>query len=189
MPITVNGSANTITGLAAGGLPSGSVAAADITNGVIDYTKLVAGATIQHYYVKYTPSVIITSTSYIDVQSTTFTPRSSSSTIYVYFHANLWQNSQSVLNGADFTINLQVSGGSSYVSRTDFFNNPRVAGNFGGNGSLYLHSHFDHWASFTNSDTSTKTIYLQGAQNTSQTSGLDIGHSQEVSFFIKEVLR
>ena len=45
MAITINGSSNTITGLAAGGLPDASIQAADLASGALEYTSFNAGLT------------------------------------------------------------------------------------------------------------------------------------------------
>lgn len=178
----------TITGLQSAGLPAGSVNLADFASGSVTMPKFGAGIDLNTQYTKYFASTTINTTSWTDVNSVTYTPLSSSSYIDVWMHINLWMGNSGTQNSGDAYIRLQVVGGG-FASRTTFFENDRIAGNFLGTGSSYLHSHFNSWSRFTNSDTTQKTIYMQGALATGQSTALDYGHGFDQSFFIREIAR
>ena len=187
MPVTLG--SNTITGLAAGGLPTGSVATADLSGSLsLANTSFSAGRELNYAIVRNNTDVVINSASYTDVNSCTYTPVSTSSYVYVWVHFQLWQGSSSTMSSGDAHMQLQVQGGS-FGSRTVFYTNDRVAGNFLGTGSQRLHSHFNSIGRFTNADTSAKTIYIQGRYTTTQSTGLSWGHGIQIMYFIKEVLR
>jgi hypothetical protein len=178
MPITVDGSTNTITGVTTNGVPASSITSASLANGAVTQAKLSAPKTVKTSYVFNTPSVIVNSTTWVDIASTTYTPAYSTSTIYVYFNVNMWYGAG--IQSADSKSRLLVDG-------AEFFINERTAGNLDGTGSSYKHSHFDSWSSFSNNTTSARTIKLQGAHNASLTTGVDFGHSFLQLFYIKEV--
>jgi hypothetical protein len=184
MPVTLG--SNSITGLAAGGFPAGSIATDDLA-GSIPNTYFSAGRELNYAIVRNNIDTNINSTSFTDVNSTTYTPVSTSSYVYFWVHTQLWQGATSG-NGGDASMRLLVTGGS-YGSATEFYINDRVAGNFQGSGSQRLHSHFNSMGRFTNSDTSTKTITIQGRYTGSQPAALSWGHGIQIMYFIKEVLR
>jgi hypothetical protein len=187
MPITLGN--NSITGLEAGGLPAGSVAAADLSGALsLANTSFSAGRELNYAIVRNNVDTSTSSTSYVDINSANYTPVSSSSHVYVWIHFQLWNGSTGVMNGGDAFSQWQVFGGT-YGSRFTFYTNERVAGNFLGQGSVRLHSHFNSMGRFENNDLNTKTIYIQGRYNNSQPSPLSWGHSIQVMYFIKEVLR
>jgi hypothetical protein len=185
--MTVTLGSNSITGLAAGGFPAGSIAEADLV-GSIPNSYFTAGRELNYTIVRNNTDTNINSTSFTDVNSTTYTPVSTSSYVYVWVHTQLWQGSSSTMSSGDAHMRLLVTGGS-YGSATEFYINNRVAGNFLGEGSQRLHSHFNSIGRFTNSDTSTKTITIQGRYTTTQSSALSWGHGIQIMYFIKEVLR
>jgi hypothetical protein len=95
MAITINGG-GTITGISAGGLPDGSVTAADIESSLDLSAKTVTlpagvgGKVLQVLSATKTDPFSTTSTSYVDVTglSVTITPSSTSSKILIMGHAN-----------------------------------------------------------------------------------------------------
>jgi hypothetical protein len=178
MPITVDGSANTITGVTTNGVPSSSITSDSLANGAVTQAKLSAPKTVKTSYAFNTPQVTVNSTTYADVMSTTYTPAFSTSTIYVYFNINFWYNGG--VQSADGVGRLLVDG-------TEFFINERTLGNLDGTGSQTRHSHFDSWSSFSNNTTSARTIKLQGKHNAALSTGVDWGHSFLGVFYIKEV--
>jgi hypothetical protein len=185
MPVTLG--SNSISGLAAGGLPTGSVAAADLA-GSIPNTYFSAGRELNYAIVRSNTDTNINTTAFTDFNSTTYTPVSTSSYVYVWVHTQLWQGSSATMSSGDAHMRLLVTGGS-YASATEFYINNRVAGNFAGTGSQRLHSHFNSVGRFTNSDTSTKTITMQGRYTTTQSTALSWGHGIQIMYFFKEVLR
>jgi hypothetical protein len=178
MAITVDGSANTITGLTTNGVPSSSITSASLADGAVTQAKLSAPKTVKTSYVFLTPQVSVNSTAYVDIMSTTYTPAYSTSTIYVYFNINFWHGASS--QSADGVGHLLVDG-------AEFFINERTLGNLDGTGSAYRHSHFDSWSSFSNNTTSARTIKLQGKHNASLSTAVDWGHGYLGVFYIKEV--
>lgn len=185
MAITI-GNTN-ITGLSAGGLPNGIVTADDLATGISN-AKLGPGLVINDAFGLYTGNgTAINSTTYTDVTSFTYTPLSSDSMIYVWYHFNTWWAGTSG-NSGDLFMRMQVEGGS-YSSRTQFFENPRVIGNFSDTGSRYLHSHGSAVGRFQNNDTTTKTIHLQCRLTTTQPSSIFVGSDSggTRSYYIEEV--
>jgi hypothetical protein len=169
MPITLGDT--TITGLGVGGLPAGTVTAASLASGAAA-ANFGAGALLNLAYNSRGANTAINTTEWTNVWSITYTPVSSSSYLYVWIHMNLWQTNQT--GNGDAFLRLNVDG-------TTVWQNDRVAGNFAYTGSTGLHSHFNSIAQYTNSNTSTKTLLLQGAL--AQTGGaggqaLDYGHGQ-----------
>jgi hypothetical protein len=85
MAITINGS-GTITGISAGGLPDGSVTAADLASGAITSGALPTGSVLQVVQGEVTSQSSTTSTSYVSTPLTaSITPTSSSNKILVIF--------------------------------------------------------------------------------------------------------
>lgn len=84
MPITIDGS-GTITGLSVGGLPNGTVTAADLASGAAR-SNFGAGAILQVVQTTKTDVFSSTSTSYVDItgMSASITPTSSSSRIAIF---------------------------------------------------------------------------------------------------------
>ena len=84
MAITINGSSNTITGLAVGGLPDGIVDTDMIAANAVTAVKRCAGAVLQVVYGTYATQVISTSGTYVDTGlSKSITPLQTGSNIYV----------------------------------------------------------------------------------------------------------
>ena len=111
MAITINGS-GTITGISAGGLPDGSVTAADIASSLDLSGKTVTlpsgtgGKVLQVVQATTTTAVSTNGTSYIDTGNTvTITPSSTSSKILVMV-------SQSVRKTTDNSVSLKLLRGS-----------------------------------------------------------------------------
>ena len=93
MAITINGTSNTITGLAAGGLPDGSIQAADIASGVIP-----AGGKILSYQYAASSSTNTntTSTTWVDsVITDSITTTKLNSKILVQANFRFWCNRSS----------------------------------------------------------------------------------------------
>ena len=91
MAITINGSSNTITGLAVGGLPDGIVDTDMIATGAVTAPKRGAGAILQVVQTFKNDSFSTTSTSYVDITgfSVTITPSSTSNKILLLNFAGL----------------------------------------------------------------------------------------------------
>lgn len=178
MPITVDGSAGTITGVTTDGVPSSSITSASLADGAVTRDRLSAPKTVKTSYAFNTPNVFVNSTSFVDIASITYTPAFSTSTIYVYFNINMYYSNG--IQSADSVGRLLVDG-------TQFFINERLAGNLDGTGSQGKHTHFDSWSSFSNNTTSARTIKLQGSHNASLSGGIDFGHGYLQVFYIKEV--
>jgi hypothetical protein len=89
MPITIDGS-GTITGLSVGGLPDGSVSAADLAAGAAR-SNFGAGAVLQVLSAAKTDTFSTASTSFVDVTglSVSITPTSASSKILVLMDVKL----------------------------------------------------------------------------------------------------
>ena len=84
MAITLNGSSNTITGLAVGGLPNGIVDTDMLAANAVTAVKRGAGAVLQVVYGTYGTNVDSTSGSYVDTGlSKSITPLQTGSNIYV----------------------------------------------------------------------------------------------------------
>ena len=171
MPITIGNT--TITGLATGGLPDGIIGTASLST-PISNTKLGTGLVINEAFDVYTGAgTSINATGETDILTFTYTPISSNSIIAVWYHFNTWYAGTSG-GGGDLLMKLYVQGGS-YSTRTQFYSNPRVTGNFGDTGARYLHTHCSILTQFTNSDTSTKTITLTAYVSSVQPSAVFIG--------------
>ena len=91
MAITINGSSNTITGLAVGGLPDGIVDTDMLAAGAVTAPKRGAGAILQVVQTFKNDSFSTTSTSYVDITgfSVTITPSSTSNKILLLNFAGL----------------------------------------------------------------------------------------------------
>ena len=91
MAITINGSSNTITGLAVGGLPDGIVDTDMIATGAVTAPKRGAGAILQVVQTFKNDSFSTTSTSYVDITgfSVTITPSSTSNKILLLNFAGI----------------------------------------------------------------------------------------------------
>ena len=91
MAITINGSSNTITGLAVGGLPAGIVDTDMLAAGAVTAPKRGAGAILQVVQTFKNDSFSTTSTSYVDITgfSVTITPSSTSNKILLLNFAGL----------------------------------------------------------------------------------------------------
>lgn len=115
----------------------------------------------------------INTTTWTDVWSITYTPVSDSSYLYIWIHMNLWRTETTGGTG-DAYMRLNIDG-------STVWQNDRIAGNFQFAGSAGLHSHYNSIGQYTNSNTNTKTLLLQGAlayASGSGANGLDYGHSQ-----------
>lgn len=189
MAITIG--ASTITGLATGGLTDSIVTSTTLASGAVTAAKMAPGYILNSTFIdNHGSGTAVNSTSDVDIISVTYTPVSTSSTIFVWVHANMWYGNQSSANGGDAYGRLQVIGGS-YASRTDFYTNGRWAGNYNGAGSKYKHTHFNSYGQFTNSDASTKTIYLVGWLQSAQPSAVYFGSDGggQLGFYIEEISR
>jgi hypothetical protein len=189
MSITIGSS--TITGLATGGLTDGIVNSTTLASGAVTAAKMAPGYILNSTFIdSHSSGTAVNSTSDVDVTSVTYTPVSTSSTIFVWVHANMWYGSTNSANGGDAYGKLQVMGGS-YASRTEFYTNGRWAGNYTGSGSKYKHTHFNSYGQFTNSDTSTKTIYLVGWLALTQPTPVYFGSDSggQLGFYIEEISR
>ncbi len=87
MPIQINGT-GTITGLSAGGLPDGSVTAADLASGAITAGALPAGSILQVQSSVKLGSQVVSSSSQVDITdlSVSITPASNDSKIVVLYN-------------------------------------------------------------------------------------------------------
>tara|TARA_A100001201_G_scaffold50956_1_gene50646 strand:- start:201 stop:767 length:567 start_codon:yes stop_codon:yes gene_type:complete len=93
MAITINGSSNTITGLAVGGLPDGIVDTDMIAANAVTAVKRGAGAVLQVVYGTHDTSVVSSSGSYVDTGlSKSITPLQTGSNIYVQVHQHIMVN-------------------------------------------------------------------------------------------------
>tara|TARA_B100001029_G_scaffold70549_1_gene57397 strand:- start:47 stop:580 length:534 start_codon:yes stop_codon:yes gene_type:complete len=111
MPISINGSAGTVTGIVAGGLPDGIIQSADLASG--------AGGKINQVVTQiYEPGgsdISTTSTSFVDTGMTlSITPSNTNSKIFIFGIANGHRVSSSVANSI-INIKRAVSGGSTNV--------------------------------------------------------------------------
>jgi len=116
MSITINGS-GTLTGLSAGGLPDGSVVAADLASGAITSGALPAGSILQVKQTVKTDTGSFTSTNtntFVDIpgMSVSITPSSTSSKILVLFTANVSQSTSA-------TIHIRLTRGSTSIFQGD----------------------------------------------------------------------
>ena len=91
MAIGINGSSNTITGIAVGGLPDGIVDTDMLAAGAVTAPKRGAGAILQVVQTFKNDSFSTTSTSYVDITgfSVTITPSSTSNKILLLNFAGL----------------------------------------------------------------------------------------------------
>ena len=91
MAITINGSSNTITGIAVGGLPDGIVDTDMLAAGAVTAPKRGAGAILQVVQTFKNDSFSTTSTSYVDITgfSVTITPSSTSNKILLLNFAGI----------------------------------------------------------------------------------------------------
>jgi len=80
MAISINGTGS-ITGLTAGGLPDGSIVAADLASGAITTGALPAGTILQVQVTEKTANQEVNSSTHVDIMSVTITPTSSSNPI------------------------------------------------------------------------------------------------------------
>lgn len=166
-------------------IAANAVNTSEIANGAATALKLGPGALLNIGYNSRGANTAINTTTWTDVWSLSYTPVSSSSFLYIWMHMNFWQTNQT--GNGDAFMRLLVQG-------TEIWQNPRVAGNFSFSGSVGLHSHFNAMAQYTNSDTSAKTILIQGALAVNGGAGgvgLDYGHGQPNSqqLIIYEVAR
>jgi|TARA_R100000482_G_C5089969_1_gene130303 hypothetical protein len=86
MPIAINGSAGTITGVSTGGLPDGSVDADTLASGAVTAAKMASGVggKILTSGVTGSWSGSTSSTSYVDAATFNCTPSSTSSKILIF---------------------------------------------------------------------------------------------------------
>ena len=83
MPVTISGS-GTITGIATGGLPDGSITSADLASGAITSGALPSGSILQVVSGSTSTSAAMTTSSYADTNlSATITPKAANSNIFV----------------------------------------------------------------------------------------------------------
>lgn len=98
MAITINGS-GTISGISAGGLPDGSVTAADLASGAITSGALPSGSVLQVVQGINSTYASTSSSTYADVgMAQSITPSSSSSKILILISASLANTSSSTNN-------------------------------------------------------------------------------------------
>ena len=113
MPITINGN-GTITGLAVGGLPDGTVDADTLASGAITSSALPTGSVIQVVQHSFTNETSLTSTSDVAISGSakalTLTSSSSSVLIIASIYCR-WNRSYSG-QGISLTLRKTVSGGS-----------------------------------------------------------------------------
>lgn len=153
MPIAINGS-GTITGLSTGGLPDGSIAAADLASGAITTGALPAGSILQVAQTVKTDTNSHTGSTWGDTGlSATITPSSSSSKILVLVDAMI---SGSI--GYSMKIKLLRNSTDVYVGDAAT-NQPRV--------SRAMHGNFSTSPSL--SAMSASVIYLDSPSTTSAT--------------------
>ena len=90
MPITINGN-GTITGLAVGGLPDGTVDADTLASGAITSSALPAGSVIQVKSSSKTDANVKSTTQSYDIPglSVSITPTSASNKIFIIFNLNI----------------------------------------------------------------------------------------------------
>ena len=91
MAITLNGSSNTITGLAVGGLPNGIVDTDMLADDAVTAAKRGDGSILQILYQYYDTEVSTTSTSYVDTGlSKSITPLKTGSRIIAIINQHIW---------------------------------------------------------------------------------------------------
>ena len=110
MPVSINGQTGVITGLAAGGLPDGIVQTADLADDAVTIAKLSAtgtassstflrgdgafaaaggGKVLKHQHNEFTNTVGVSGSYPQNIFSWSFTPTSTSSTIFLWFTSNI----------------------------------------------------------------------------------------------------
>ena len=126
MAITVNGTANTIAGLAVGGLPDGTVDTDMLATNAITSSLMPAGAILQVLQSTRTDMISTTSATFVDVLTQAITPSSTSNKILIFFQGmecqdggdgntysryKLMRDSTSIYNGDDGSHNGGASSG------------------------------------------------------------------------------
>ena len=126
MAITVNGTANTIAGLAVGGLPDGTVDTDMMATNAITSSLMPAGAILQVLQSTRTDMISTTSATFVDVLTQAITPSSTSNKILIFFQGmecqdggdgntysryKLMRDSTSIYNGDDGSHNGGASSG------------------------------------------------------------------------------
>lgn len=171
MPITINGS-GTITGISAGGLPDGSVVAADLASSLDLTGKTVTlpsgtgGKVLQVVSSTKVDTQSTTSGTFVDISSlsVTITPTNSTSSMLVIANLNLGVEGGNS-NGTAFRC-VRTIGATTEMIATPTSAGNRTAANGGWAEHLHIHwmgsygfSHLD-----TNSDTNSRTYKMQYAR-------------------------
>ena len=168
MAITINGSSNTITGLAVGGLPDGIVDTDMLAAGAVTAPKRGAGATLQVVHTKKTASFTTTSQTYVDLMTATITPSSSSNKVLIRYGIN------GGTNGDINHVYVSIFRDSTDIGQADAASNRSRASNVI-NTALQQHQFFGNEVLDTPSSTS--AIVYRIKIRTSNTNGLFVNRS------------
>ena len=168
MAITINGSSNTITGLAVGGLPDGIVDTDMLAAGAVTAPKRGAGATLQVVHTKKTDSFTTTSQTYVDLMTATITPSSSSNKVLIRYGIN------GGTNGDINHVYVSIFRDSTDIGQADAASNRSRASNVI-NTALQQHQFFGNEVLDTPSSTS--AIVYRIKIRTSNTNGLFVNRS------------
>lgn len=134
MPISINGTGS-ITGLSAGGLPDGTVTAADLASGAAR-TNFGAGAVLQVVQTAVTAGYSFTNTSFADLtgMTATITPSSASNKILILVDmkmgtasngfARLLRNGSNIYLGDSYLSTVSVSSSDLYFPTTTINSQP-----------------------------------------------------------------
>ena len=114
MAITINGSTNTLTGVAVGGLPDGIVDTDMLAANAVTAAKRGSGGILQVVHVEYSTTVSSSSTSLVDTGLTVnITPKFQDSLFIVHSSQNFYVTEEPGTDAqAQFVIQRVVSGGS-----------------------------------------------------------------------------
>ena len=105
MAITINGTSNTITGLAVGGVPDGTIDTDALAAGAVTAAKRGAGAILQILQTTTTTQVSNETTSYVDTNLTgNITPASTSNKILILVCQAYENKRSSTNNGGDIKL-------------------------------------------------------------------------------------
>ena len=162
MAITINGTSNTITGLAAGGLPDGSIQVADLATGV-------GGKLLKLAYDADTTQVDISSTtSWTDTGlSISYTPTSASSTLKIYANLNLWADGNTSNHG-------QI--GAKFVKDSSDIGEELVAATGYGGTEAIINGIYPmiHFESASNTTARTYKVQIRNKEGTASNAGYNV---------------